>query len=177
VIGDFNRDGKIDIAGMGGVCLGNGDGTFQSELLSPALQFVNPLLTADLRGDGILDIVTFVDADTGLGIGVFFGNGDGTFQNPVVYQPLGTGAGYAAIQAVDINGDKILDIAFSSGGLEYFLLGNGDGTFAVSTSPGIPVGPLGPLFFGDFFSHGLNDIFTSYGELPTTYLVLQNQTQ
>jgi hypothetical protein len=178
VIGDFNHDGKMDIAGPGGVCLGNGDGTFQSELLSAALQYINPLLAANFRGHGVLDIVAIVGTDSGLGLGVFFGNGDGTFQNPVVYQlqAVASGNDYTDIQSVDINGDNVLDIAFSSGGLEYFLLGNGDGTFTVPTSPGLPVGPSGASYFGDFFSHGLNDILTSYGELPTTYLVLQNQT-
>jgi hypothetical protein len=82
-IGDFNGDGKLDIAsgiqtsgstiqGFIEVSLGNGDGTFQSALSVPGVHSVTtPLLLGDFNGDGKLDLAT--------GGFTYFGQGDGTF--------------------------------------------------------------------------------------------------
>jgi FG-GAP-like repeat len=57
---------------------------------------------------------------------VFLGNGDGTFQNPVVSNP---NIPYSLGVVGDCNGDGKLDlIAFSSTAVA-FIQGNGDGTF------------------------------------------------
>ena len=61
VVGDFNKDGKLDIvngsADGGSILLGNGNGTFQPEQkYSPGLGADN-ILAADLNNDGVLDLV------------------------------------------------------------------------------------------------------------------------
>src|ERR1700752_4905732 len=80
-VGDFNRDGNLDIA-VGGtslsVLMGNGDGTFQKPVQYPV--GVNPesVATADFNGDGNLDLVA-ANFD-GPSVSILLGNGDGTFQ-------------------------------------------------------------------------------------------------
>jgi len=52
--GDFNADGKLDLAMSGVIALGNGDGTFQT----PGIAVPNILETVgDFTGDGRLDLV------------------------------------------------------------------------------------------------------------------------
>src|SRR5215469_15577325 len=64
-VGDFNGDGKIDIAvannGSGDVSilLGNGDGTFQSAVNFSAGNNPKAIAVGDFNGDGKLDLAVF----------------------------------------------------------------------------------------------------------------------
>ncbi len=90
-VGDFNHDGFDDLAigNQAGInlFLGKADGT-----LSPGANIAFPavlqsLVTADLRGDGKLDLIAGYQNDgpeTG-GIAVLLGHGDGTFGLPATY--------------------------------------------------------------------------------------------
>jgi hypothetical protein len=144
VTGDFNHDGNLDFAvtystnaavGMLSVYLGNGAGGFTVKgpysMLGSAYNPVSTgLATADLRGNGNLDLIT-IDPHNGNGTGavdVFLGNGDGTFQNAVavtVNSPQG-------LALADLNHDGKPDmVVASNANLDgiYVLLGKGDGTF------------------------------------------------
>jgi hypothetical protein len=110
------------------------------------------LAVRDVNNDGRPDAVAFNGASGT--VLVLFGNGDGTLQSPVSYNPpygdppgLATGnmggGGLDATMLTDINGDGILDIVLlsfcvanddCSSGLVGFLLGNGDGTFQSSSA-------------------------------------------
>src|SRR4051794_4911568 len=72
-VGDFNGDGKVDLAGLGlqtaKIMLGNGDGTFQPGVESRAssVSQVMALAPGDFNRDGLLDLmVTINDPDVGL---------------------------------------------------------------------------------------------------------------
>jgi len=141
VAADFNYDGNLDLAVANSlstyvsILLGNGDGTFQPATQSPPVDYPGFVAVGDFNGDGILDLLAVSYDNPCKCISVLFGNGDGTFQNAVITQPL------FAVQTVgvgDFNGDGKLDVVtsgqFGFGTTVNILLGNGDGTFTVGAS-------------------------------------------
>ena len=121
-MGDFNRDGKLDIAAVGAnpsgsgsqitAFLGNGDGTFRSAGTFPitdSAASIGRVFVGDFNRDGKLDILVY---DTANGywtnssyVWEFLGNGDGTFQPGQqlfsAFQPM---------TMADVSGDSWLDI-------------------------------------------------------------------
>jgi hypothetical protein len=139
VTGDFNADGKLDLAVALGnqaaiaVLMGVGDGTFQAARIvttaSSVLYYPVALTVADFNHDGRLDIAT---ANNSVGASVLLGNGDGTFQT---YKSLGSSKGPTWIAAGDFNNDGKPDLAVTtSANTVDISLGNGDGSFATYTS-------------------------------------------
>ncbi len=158
-VGDFNGDGKLDLAVVnhgfsdtgddGGVSilLGNGDGTFQAARNFGAGKQTESIAIADFNSDGRLDIIGVSELENVLN--VLLGNGDGTFQ-PRFAVTIDDIDPYYVV-AGDFNNDHKWDIALSglgrdlngdgfrdSAGGTTVLLGNGDGTFQNH-------GPLLPL--------------------------------
>jgi hypothetical protein len=112
------------------------------------------IATADLNGDGKLDLV--VGSDTIAQLGVMLGNGDGTFQLQVTYA-IPALASYVVLQ--DFNHDGKLDIFVinfepSSASV---LLGNGNGTFQPSLNSTTGNTPYQAVA-GDFNADGNLDI-------------------
>lgn len=104
--GDFNKDGKVDIAfalpgtDQVAIYLGNGDGTFQSPLtttinLPSGYHFAtSSVVAADFTHDGNIDLVAagYVGNDGGYAgpwaVFLLDGDGQGHFNNPtIIYQP------------------------------------------------------------------------------------------
>ena len=84
------------------------------------------MITADLNGDGVPDIVTAAAGANA--VAVLFGNGDGTFQDAVTYPAGSTPSGVAV---ADLNSDGVPDLIAANAGSNdvSVLLGNSDGTF------------------------------------------------
>jgi uncharacterized protein (TIGR03437 family) len=178
--GDFNGDGKLDIAAAGEgpfstsvyVLLGKGDGTFpnvvSSALPSAAQGFSGQIAAADFDADGQLDLAVALGSGKGAAgaqqVAVLLGKGDGTFSAPHLSQ---TGMGQFAV--ADINGDKIPDLIglvapatappVSSGALSV-RLGNGDGTFQPDS---VILGDASRFVVADLNRDGLPDIAALYG--------------
>ena len=151
-VADVNGDGKPDLivgtgsstAGLVGVLLGNGDGTFQTEVTYSSGGLSPLALAVANLGNGQFDVVVanqWTDnTDTSSNVSVLVGNGNGTFNAPVSY---GTGGFFPdSIVITDVNADGKVDLVVanssvgSTGGLGNVgvLLGNGDGTFGTAVA-------------------------------------------
>jgi uncharacterized protein (TIGR03437 family) len=170
VVGDFNRDGNLDIAvaGVTGseipeveIFLGLGDGTFQSPRSFPLelAAVLGSTVVADVNRDGIPDLIfegTQLNSATGE-IFVFLGAGDGTFNQS--FNALETsGDVTVGLLAADLRGTGTPDLVEAIGDFEEaargdasFTLvvraGNGDGTFQNPVAIPFPAG-LEPLSYG-----------------------------
>ncbi len=149
-VGDFDRDGLVDLVvalphngSRTAVLIGNGDGTFRPPLIltDPGQRFPQFQAVADYNGDGFQDLaITLGDGTAGL-LQVRNGNGDGTFQSPVMYlaPPPKSSLGGFAIEAADLNGDAKPDLTLGVVGAapSFAVLLNSTGA-APPTTPGTP---------------------------------------
>jgi len=173
-VGDFNKDGKLDIAaGLAGVnsaaivavLLGNGDGTLQPERLWGVADTPQSLAVGDFNGDGNLDWIASTgqinSANQG-SVTLGLGRGDGTFLASESYV-AGQTPGWAAV--ADFNRDGKLDVvtANSGSGNSSILLGNGDGTFQPATNVSVPGTTPTFVVTGDFNGDGNPDFITFDG--------------
>lgn len=174
VVGDFNRDGQLDVA-VGGairssgtyvnVFLGKGNGAFKQHAKYPIF---NPyfISTADFNGDGVLDLIFVHELSNGApSIALMLGKGDGTFgKMHTIAEPQGICDAIARPVAIDdFNEDGKLDLAFCQTTQIGVKLGNGDGTFGKSKFYSIPDKQCGFTFaVGDFTSDNRSDFLVSY---------------
>ena len=126
-VADFNRDGIEDLVvaiALNGsrtaILIGNGDGTFRPPLIltDPNINVPQYQAVADFNGDGFLDLALSMGVGIQGLMNIRNGNGDGTFQEPVVYltPPPGSSAGGSAIVSADLNGDGKADIVLGQAG-------------------------------------------------------------
>ena len=113
VVGDFNKDGKLDWAIANGgdstlyIYLGNGDGTAKPPtIISLAGKSPVGLAVGDLNGDGDLDLAV-AEADS-QGVGILLGNGDGTFKTETLLP--GFAVSTTAVAVLDVNNDGFPDL-------------------------------------------------------------------
>lgn len=146
--GDFNNDGRLDIAvanygvdsagnvsgtiaGSVKILLGNGDGTFTLKATLPVGIDPTGMAIGDFNNDGNLDIAV-ANANSTY-VSILLGNGDGSFSADPAFLAA-SDPGF--IVAADFNKDGNVDLAItnnSSLGGVTILFGNGDGTFTPST--------------------------------------------
>jgi hypothetical protein len=135
--GDFNEDGFDDLAtasygnnnnstGRIAVFLSNGDATFKPKEIYSAGGKLTSIATADLNGDGNLDLA--VTSDQGH-VAILRGMGTGKFRRVGLF---GSGPSPRSLIVADFNGDSRFDLALgntSGGGSVGVLLNAGNGTF------------------------------------------------
>jgi hypothetical protein len=162
--GDFNGDGKIDIAVANefgsdvSVFLSKGGGHFKAR--KDYEVGVKPLdvIAADVNGDGKLDLITANNLSNN--VSVLLGTGLGTFGKA---KNFAAGGYPSSIAVADVNGDGKADIVVANGnspGSVSVLLGNGNGTFAAPVNLATDVGPLG-VAVADINGDGKADIVTA----------------
>ncbi|CAF1558042.1 unnamed protein product [Rotaria magnacalcarata] len=114
-VSDFNNDSFLDIAvanNLGnniGIFLGYGNGTFAPQIVYSTGNGSIPamLIVSDLNNDNRVDIAV---ANNGANnVGVFFGYGDGSFTDQILFS-TGSGSQPDAIAVGDFNNDNRLDI-------------------------------------------------------------------
>jgi Bacterial Ig-like domain (group 3)/FG-GAP-like repeat len=196
-VGDFNGDGLLDVAtaqqlsNTVSVLLGHGNGTFARPLVFAAsgqdLTFTpSSIAVGDVNGDGRSDLViNLIGGEDSVvsQLGVLLGNGNGTFQAPILQSP-GTTGGDGDVALGDFNNDGRLDAAVGGqaalpDGLTVST-GNGDGTFGVpfqspqrfSTGGNDPFGVAAADLNGD----GLLDLVAANTSSGTVGVLLNTST-
>ena len=141
-VGDFNGDGKADLAvandgvwpdskGNVSILLGKGDGSFLKQQTYAVGTHPTSVAVADFNGDGNADLA--VANYGGNNVSILLGNGDGSFLTQKTYA---VGNDPTSVAVGDFNGDGKADLAVANDGVwpDYngnvsILLGKGDGTF------------------------------------------------
>jgi len=174
LVGDFNNDGLPDVIAYTSSQLGTnyiqsdfqfyaglGGGGFAAPVdLGGGLL---PSAVGDFNNDGKLDLI---GPDLYRDAVVMLGNGNGTFQAPLV-STYANDTNYfgASSNGVigDFNGDGILDLVGFDGVTAYISYGNGDGTFCNCNPVEVQLNPAGnggsQLYSADLNGDGLPDLF------------------
>jgi len=137
ITADFNKDGHPDLAVLNtnnnnvSILLNDGTGGFLAPVTYSVTADAQGIATADVNGDGVLDLVVTGRSATGA-ISVLLGNANGTFQPATTTTFAFNYLGNLALG--DLDGDGKVDLAVAvddataSEGLAV-AKGNGDGTF------------------------------------------------
>lgn len=175
-VGDFDRDGHLDVASMDGanglltIFHGGSGGslaqTAQYQVpadLSPA--FVQ---TADLNGDGILDLIISKQFTPQLEI--WYGNGDATFH---LNQVLPINSPSPDLALGDVNHDGSVDIITSQSedtfaGIIVYV-NDGHGNFIKGTTIDASLNRIQRFATGDFNRDGKLDVLLSSGNALLMY--------
>ncbi len=114
-VGDFNKDGKLDIVGAGWnadkgsvrLWQGSGDGRWSNNSAVIEGSFLG-IDTADINNDGNLDILVAANFD---GVRIYFGDGKGNFPENHVFTKKGS---FRMTRAVDVDQNGLLDVVATS---------------------------------------------------------------
>jgi Ca2+-binding RTX toxin-like protein len=157
-VGDLNGDGRLDVAtasfttNIVSALLGNGDGTLQAPLNTPAAPSnLNAIAAGDLNADGRADVAVAVNGNPGT-LRVYLGNGNGTFDAGTPY-PAGAFPQDVVIARMDSNSSPDIAVANQTSNNVSVYLNNGAGTLA--PAPGSPVSDPGG---NDFLGIGAGDL-------------------
>ncbi len=169
-VADMNNDGHQDIisvgrqfdppptTGMISVFLGNGNGTFQTEKLSPTDVNARPsgsTTIAHFNEDSFLD---FISIKSG-GVAVHLGNGTGLFGEEI-FSSL-SGAFAFTVNDFDNDGNQDVVASIGVGGDVIIAKGLGNGTFDPHSIIGPVPGRLSGFASADIDNDGNQDVVTA----------------
>ncbi|CAN5579601.1 hypothetical protein BH09PLA1_BH09PLA1_04790 [soil metagenome] len=125
-LADINKDGRLDVLAAGQdsnlyVLLGNGDGTFataQTFVAAPAGSLLVTVATADLNGDGNIDVAC---GAYGNGVRILNGNGSGGFTTGFTFDQSGP----VSLCIADVDFDGQADVLWGA------RSGNSDPMYAI----------------------------------------------
>ncbi len=137
VVGDFNGDGRPDLAVANGngttvsILTGNANGTFQAAVNYNVGNSPKSIAVGDFNADGRPDLA--VSNGNSNNVSILLGNAAGTFQ-PSVNYPVGNSP--LSVAVGDFNGDSRTDLVVVDqlDATISVLLGNGNGTFQAATN-------------------------------------------
>jgi flagellin-like hook-associated protein FlgL len=163
--GDFNGDGRDDLVGVNfglgnvSVMLSQPGRTYSAPAsLGPGSGAFGVTSSADLDGDGNLDLVIGTIA-AGAPLGIYYGNGDGTFAGPNTIAMSVDFSPYAT----DLNGDGQAEVVLVSGSSLYVFGHSGARTFNAPQVYNLGIGSITALTFGDVNDDGNVDALVSNG--------------
>lgn len=161
IAGDFNGDGKIDLASSNAssnnvsILLGNGNGTFLPKVDYAVQQRPKFAEIGDFNNDGEIDLA--VPNEVSNSVTVLLGVGNGTFLAGT-HSPAGCTSPHE-IAVGDLNNDGKLDVVIPcwGGNIIGVLFGNGNGSFQPPVTYTTGSAPHSAVI-ADFNKDGRNDI-------------------
>ncbi len=174
-VGDFNKDGKPDLAIAGdcglstcaqpgevNVLLGNGDGSFQAAATYAVGYSPTSIVAGDVNGDGNLDLAVAnacgkdSSCQSNGTATLLIGDGKGAF---TLGKDVQLGNSPSALTLGDLNGDGALDLVagYRADNKVGLLLSNGDGTFKPQVTYQVGTAPSA-VVVADFNGDGKRDV-------------------
>ncbi len=173
VIGDFDKDGNLDIAvahfttSSIGILLGNGDGTFRNGTNVATPDYTTSITTADFNHDGFLDLAVGVNGSNS--VLIYPGTGTGSFGAPIALTAGTMPIRYVRAGHFNNDGNADLAVIGTSGynGELNVLLGSGNFGFTKTFT----MSATDPRYLNaaDVNQDGYSDLLYSEGFCPAGF--------